>query len=112
MNPIYLSKSLNGESTFQLPSGPQNYSYEINLYVIITDDSDGSIQYNISTPVVVQTDQALISQMSNNILNNNVFIQSLGSNSLQSTASFINSFTSVFNSQQTNVIFFYFYRNN
>lgn len=98
-----MTQSLNGEATLQLPNGPQSDSYKISLIVDITDNSDGTTQYNISTPVTVLPNYALISSLSAEILNNGNLIQTLGSGSLQSAICFINSFINVLNNQQTNV---------
>jgi hypothetical protein len=78
---------------FQLPSGPQSNSYQISLYVIITDDSDGYAQFNLPTNAIVQPNNELVQNLANSLTGSNSggLMQSLKTGSLQSTSNFVNS---------------------
>lgn len=100
-NPIGLDKNNNGNATFQLPNGPKEDFYKISLYVHIIDDSDGIFKYFLQEPVIVKTNDAMISNLANSFLSSDSssLVGNLKSSDLQATSSFINSFASMLNSQ-------------
>jgi hypothetical protein len=104
LNPIYLGQSLSGEVTFQLPPGIESNSYNLSLYVNISDESDGFTQYNISDQVRVEPNNTWIDNLSQNILDSSSWLISfLKNGSFQSVVSFMNSFAFMLNSQSSNV---------
>ena len=61
--PISLDQNSNGNSAFQLPSGPESDSYQISLYVNVMDDSDGVTQYNVPMNAVVKPNNDLVNNL-------------------------------------------------
>jgi hypothetical protein len=104
-NPISIDQNSNGNSAFQLPSGPESDSYKISLYVNVMDDSDGVTQYNIPTNAVVKPNNDLVNSLASSFIDsnsdsaNNNLIQTLTKGSVQSTATFVNSFALMLDSQ-------------
>ena len=95
-----LNKTSSSISSFQLPNGPQDDSYKIQIYVEIFDDSDGLTQFNIQNSLIVKPNDELINSLSNDLLNstNSLLINNLKNGNLQSTTLFISSFTSMLDS--------------
>ncbi len=99
---LCLDKNTNGySSNFQLPSGPESNSYEINLYVNINDDSDGVTQYDIPLVVIVKPDQDMINNFTSSLFGSSS--ESVANNlikgDLMSTTAFINTFTLMLDTQ-------------
>ena len=59
-----------GQVALQLPQGPITDSYRIYLFVNIIDDSDGATVYQISNPVIVEPNDALVGDLAISILTN------------------------------------------
>lgn len=122
-NPIILDKNTNGISSFQLPSGPQEDSYKISLFVQIIDDSDGITEHLILTPVIVKQNDQLVNNLANNLLNSNTNDTNMKNNlingDLLTTSSFITSFVSILDDQKalnnslngTNSVRYFYYKN-
>ena len=70
MNWISLDFNSNGETSLQLPQGPQTDTYKIYLSVDIIDDAKGVSHYNITTPVTVNPNVPLLQSLTNSILSN------------------------------------------
>jgi hypothetical protein len=100
LNPILLNNTSSGVSSFQLPNGPKDDSYKMQIYVEIIDDSDGLTQFRIQNNIIVQPNDQLINNLSNDLLNStsSSLINNLKNGDLQSTTSFISSFTSMLDS--------------
>lgn len=103
MNPVLLEKTPNGTSTFQLPNGPIDDSYQISLFVNIIDDSDGVSKFSIQTQIIVKPNVALIDSLSTKLLstNNTAYLNELKNASVQYTTTFITSFTLTLDNQIT-----------
>ena len=103
--PISLDQNSNGNSAFQLPSGPESDSYQISLYVNVMDDSDGVTQYNVPTNAVVKPNNDLVNNLAGSLVDSNSgaasnnLIQTLTKGSVQSAATFVNSFAVMLDAQ-------------
>lgn len=92
----------NGISEFKLPNGPIDDSFKISLFVNIVDDSNAVYKYSILNPLIVQPNVALIDNLANKILlNNSDYLNELRNSSVQYTTSFITSFASILDNQNS-----------
>lgn len=92
-----------------MPHGPKDDNYQIYLYVLITDDSDGVYQYYLSTPVTVLPNDMLIQKFTDAFLEDsssnstsnstNQFLEELKNSDVATVSTFISSFNSIINSQ-------------
>ena len=92
----------NGTSEFKLPNGPIDDSFKISLFVNIVDDSNAVYKYSIQTPLTVQPNVALTDNLANKILSNNTdYLNGLKNSSVQYTTSFITSYASILDNQNS-----------
>ncbi len=112
-NPISLGNSSLGSLVTTLPSGSSNYSYNVYLYVLIYDNTNGYYQYTLPISVISQPNNAFITTLTTQLLTDNTLINNLKSASVQSTTSFVNSFATIIDNQGSStanqVIYFLFF---
>lgn len=106
--PILLDKISSGVSTFQLPNGPQEDSYKIQIYVEVLDDSDGITEFVLSNTVIVEPNDEIFTNLSNDLLNLNdqssSLLNNLKNDSVQSTTTFISCFVSMIDLSSTVIL--------
>lgn len=98
-NPISLGNSSLGSLITTLPSGSSNNSYNVYLYVLIYDDTNGYYQYTLPISVISQPNNAFITTLTTQLLTDKTLINNLKSASVQSTTSFVNSFATIIDNQ-------------
>lgn len=68
-SPTALNFNQNGILVTQLPQGLKSDGYKLYIFVQIIDDSDAITIYNIEKPIVVEVRQDILSQLSDQLVN-------------------------------------------
>ena len=101
-SPLALSYNSAGVLSIQLPQGPKEDAYKVQLIVQVIDDADGITVYRLSQSVYVLPNDAKTNALMDELLSNDPssgFLQTLKGGSLQACGQQLISFSSMLNMQ-------------